>query len=277
MKVIAIKILGIVLLSTFLFSCQSSEDSPVYSTDLNSASFQDEEMAEAIFNKLENTAEEALLAEDNLRITGNGAALDLALDEKNKVVTIDYGDGWTDRNGDIRKGKIIIQYEGNRKERYRSKTIRPENFSINDFQIEGIRSKSWDGINKKFTIKLTAGQISSPDGWSISRTAQWEVLEFQNEEEGFERHRSGQAEGINRLGHRYLISIEEPLVYKSLCTAISWRFPVAGIKQKTIFTSETASETRTIDYGDGSCDREATITQPDGSQTTFSQKKKIYQ
>ena len=200
--------------------------------------------------------------------TGGRVARDIFLDcaeithdEENKIVTIDYGtDGCEGEGGRIRRGIIRIEYNERRlvPEAYRIVTF--DNFSVDDVQVEGTRmventSASLDD-NVQFTSSLTGGKLTFADETTATRDANhtrtWKrALNPLNDETTV----TGGASGTRRDGLNYTVEILEELVYKRDCRASRVFIPVSGIKQIT-----TDNNVFVIDYGNGECDHEVTVT-----------------
>ncbi|GAB1444784.1 hypothetical protein MASR2M41_04090 [Flammeovirgaceae bacterium] len=176
------------------------------------------------------------------------------------VITIDFGSGCEDKKGDVRRGKIIITFDGRRFLPGSSYVTTFENYSINDIKIEGARTVT--NVNgsveehPSFTIVIEGGKATWPDGTFATRESNRnrEWIRASNPVND-EWHVTGNAAGTNRKGVSYTMEITEALVYKREC-AISNRIfmAVAGVKVLT-----TENRQKTIDYGDGNCDRTVTI------------------
>lgn len=177
------------------------------------------------------------------------------------VITIDFGDGCTDKRGNVRKGKIIITYDGRRFLPGSSIVTTFEDYTINDILIEGVRTvTNVSGSVEEhplFNIVVEGGKATWPDGTFATRESnrnrEWIRA---NNPLNDEWHVTGNAAGTNRKGVSYTMEIADALVYKREC-AISNRIfmAVAGVKVLT-----TENRQITIDYGDGACDRLVTIT-----------------
>ena len=97
------------------------------------------------------------------------------------TITIDFGTGCTDARGNIRKGIIRIKYSGRRF--FPTSTVETtfDGYSINDIKIEGTRTvTNITGSTEsapKFTIVLTGGKTTWPDGTTatrnVNRTREW--------------------------------------------------------------------------------------------------------
>ncbi|MGC9343552.1 MAG: hypothetical protein ACP5E3_12680 [Bacteroidales bacterium] len=184
-----------------------------------------------------------------------------------RTVTIDYGEGCIGPNGRTRSGKIIIVVN----ERYISeeyfRTVTFDNFYIDDYKIEGFKSVSNEGENENgniyFSVNLEGGKVISPEGKEISR----EYSRIREWVAGSDTPRlrwddeymiTGESEGINRKGIAYKRTILEPLYVSKDCR---W------IKSGNVQIEAEERETAILDYGDGSCDRLATVTVGEKSWT----------
>ncbi len=182
-------------------------------------------------------------------------------DFENKTITIDFGDGCVGRGNRMRKGKIIITYTDRKFIPGSTATITFEGFSINDIEVEGIRTRTnvsstiYD--NPSFTITLENGKMTWPDGTfaerNVTHTRTWE-------RSGSPLNDSfvveGSSEGINRNGVSYTVRIMAPVRYKRACWSSGVFIPVEGIK----LVEREGMEDVLVDYGDGTCDNLVTIT-----------------
>lgn len=97
------------------------------------------------------------------------------------VITIDFGTGCEDERGNIRKGKIIITYNGRRFFPGSSIVTTFDGYEINGIMIEGVRTlTNVTGSleeNPTFTITIVGGKITWPDGTiatrEVNRTREW--------------------------------------------------------------------------------------------------------
>ncbi len=188
-------------------------------------------------------------------------------DTINKVITVDYGEGCEGPYGRIRKGKVIIEYNDRRIVfgAFRKATL--ENFYVDEVKVEGVRmlTNISDGTENtlKYSITLEGGKLTFADSTTMTREVDRErTLTFG--ENFLEDYASveGTANGTRRDGLDYSVVILEPIVYKRDCRARSVFIPVSGVKEVT-YDGKVAR----VDYGEGTCDNEVTIT-IDGTTTT---------
>ncbi|MAT53343.1 MAG: hypothetical protein CMN32_02600 [Saprospirales bacterium] len=180
-----------------------------------------------------------------------------------RTITIDFGDGCEGPNGRIRKGQIVVTVSDTMSNEGATRTTTFVDFFIDDAQIEGTKTLTNLGpdADGNVTFQRTVdGQITFPNG----DVATWQADHFITQIEGADTPTcfdnvfaiTGGSSGVNRHGKAYSTEILEPVIRKKTCP---WR--VAGVLSLTV-----EDKTVTIDYGDGSCDRKAILTAPDGTQ-----------
>jgi hypothetical protein len=185
-----------------------------------------------------------------------------------RTIVVDYGDGCDVSRNEfrerIRKGKIIIQVSGPMWEEGSSREVTFEDFSINDFKVEGRRTVTNEGVWEDgeyqgklyFSVMLEGGQVTTPEGQVITK----EVSRTRTFVEGRDTkwdtrddkwHINGVAFGVNRNGVAYTREITSPLWKEIGC-----RFITHG----TVLIQAEGRPDAILDFGDGTCDPEATIT-----------------
>lgn len=240
----------------------------------------DEAYADAEFNWMEDEAEFNLAA---LNLGGREAEANPAhegvpcrtvtVDRPTRTVTVDFGRGCLCRDGKVRKGKLIITYSDPVAVLSRTVVIRPDNFFVNDNRVEGVRTRTHVRSPRTgtevFQITLVGGKITFTDGSTVTREATWTRTETGR---GLQKQISieGGARGQNRRGEAYVVRITTPLLRTWACASERFPFPVSGVKEVTVGNRPT----RTIDFGDGSCDNLATLTINGVSRTITLQHKR---
>ncbi len=217
----------------------------------------------------ENSADRSI-SKDKLDIRfacpSTTVTLEFAADNSTTVphgtITIDFGtDGCTDARGNLRKGKIVVEFKGRRFLPGSTVTTTLVGYSINGIALEGTRTvTNITGSTEdapKFNITLTGGKATWPDGSTatreVNRTREWIRATNPTQDQW---KVTGTAAGTNRNGAVYEMEITDPLIYKREC-ALSARVFIAvqGTKSLTVNGKKI-----TIDYGTGDCDRTVTIT-----------------
>lgn len=180
-----------------------------------------------------------------------------------RTITIDYGpDGCEGPRGRLRQGMIIVTQTDHMANPGATRTITFDHFFVDGVQVQGVKtlanqSAGADG-NITFTRTVEGGSLTYPNG----AVATWQASHRLTQTAGggtpamiddvFEI--TGGSSGTNRNGVAFTVEITEPLVKSRACPWIE-----SGIKTITI-----NDRTRELDYGDGSCDRIAMVTYPNG-------------
>ncbi len=180
-------------------------------------------------------------------------------------IVIDFGTGCEDNKGNVRKGKIIVTFNGRRFFPNSTIVTTTDGYSINGITLEGTRTvTNISGSTEeapKFNVTLEDGKATWPDASvatrEVNRVHTWiRATNPMNDE----WHVTGSASGTNRNGNVYEMEITSELVYKRECAIGAKVFmAVAGTKELTVNGRKL-----TIDYGTGDCDRTVTVT-ADGS------------
>ncbi|MBC8046144.1 MAG: hypothetical protein H7Y00_05065 [Fimbriimonadaceae bacterium] len=175
------------------------------------------------------------------------------------TMTIDFGDGCISYFGIERKGKIISTFTGPYKDAGTIITITTEDYYVNGVQVEGIKTITNLGLNDAdnmhFSIVVTDAKITLLSGaditWNSERDREWVEGISTPEITDDVYSITGSATGINRDDIPFTMLIIEALRKEMDCNWI-----VSGVCEIT----PDGEETRTINYGDGECDNEATLT-----------------
>jgi hypothetical protein len=183
-----------------------------------------------------------------------------------KTVTIDFGTGCEIR-GHLRKGKIITVYSGHLHVPGKKAVTTFENFSIDNFKIEGkhtLQNTTAPGSNQRsFTSTAENAKITNLDNgnwitWNSTRTrlqVEGNGTPFFPRDDIF--NITGSRRWENSEGKSWSSEIIEPLVKKFTCKWIV----------KGVIKISAKESTGILDFGDGSCDNKATLTVGGDSRT----------
>lgn len=180
------------------------------------------------------------------------------------VLTLDFGNspctGWDGRN---RSGKIIVQYTGHYKDAGSQHTITYDNYIVNGNQLTGSKSVTNMGMNNagnyyydiSVTDTLWSGTVANNNGfrsWTSSRERTW-VDGYSTATRADDTYDITGSATIRRInGHTFTVNITSALRVAAICP---W------IEQGTVqITPQNGNNVRTIDYGNGNCDSQATLT-----------------
>lgn len=247
-----------------LVSCKKEDVSTVTSEDI--------QLADAAFNHIESivNTEVNKLEKEHL---GVGESYSYLVDNDSVVsikfsfssnneyidsIWINYGtDGyeWRDR---IIKGKVLITQNGKKSTIETITKVELNDFFIDDYKVEGIKTIEKNAIefslgnyNTTDHVLVSGGQLISPDR---TQTIQWNSdrihKKYSVNGDSFVLI-EGSINGVNTEGTAFTITTGKPLKFNSSCTRI-----VEG--ELRVTPSEMS--TRTLNYGNGTCDLKATVT-----------------
>lgn len=179
--------------------------------------------------------------------------------ESPKTMTIDYGDtNYLCRDGNYRRGKVLVSWTGRYRENGTVITTTFDRFYQNDNKVEGTKTVTNTGRNTDgnlvFTINVQGTIINTANEritWNSTRTRTWIGGENTPAWNDDKYTISGNTNGINRNGFSFTANTTTPLTIDLSC---QWRI-VSGVIELT----PQGKPTRTIDYGNGACDRLATV------------------
>ncbi len=181
-----------------------------------------------------------------------------------KVVTLDFGEECIDGRGDVRSGKIIITKVGVLKEEGSTRSITFDNYYVNGNKIEGTKTLTNEGRTDGFivfSIEVSKSKILRNDGTVITRdglkTRAWIEGEETRESRDDVFLINGMIDKVLRDGLEITKSID------MLVRARNCRFPLSGIVTLTLADGTYLC---TIDYGEGECDKWATVTIGEGDE-----------
>ncbi len=189
----------------------------------------------------------------------NGCAT-VTNDSINHVLTFDFHHGCLGADGNLRAGKVIVNYSGNGYfDPGANWVVTFDSFYVNHRHVEGTRAVINNGFNTAgnmtWSINATNMRITRPDGsW---RT--WDSQRTREMTSGFGDSTwvndvyviNGTATGSNSNGHAVNCVLTN-LQHENSCHWIT-----AG----TLEITPANGLIRTIDFGSGNCDNLATVTQ----------------
>ena len=272
-RAISLFIFVCMLAATLLVSCESDDD---LNTDTQDSETAQLEATENVYDDDADDIAVSMMAKDDPAPGGKTAGEDDRLscatitrtgDLNAGTITIDFGTGCTDKRGHVRKGQMIIEFQG--------RWFRPGSFwklrfhehFINNVAIEGTRtvtnvSESEDGL-QAFTVVVENGKMTFPDGTTATRKVN-KRRELERDDNNILKRLIiyGTAEGNHRNGRGFYIEILERLIYDRSCEDVI--IPVSGKK-----LIKNGLREITIDYGNGECDNTVTITNKNGHSWTY--------
>ncbi|MDQ3101244.1 MAG: hypothetical protein M3R08_07645, partial [Bacteroidota bacterium] len=157
------------------------------------------------------------------------------------------------------RGQLLVTFTGAYGEAGTVITITPQGFHVNDHLIQGLKTVTNAGANEQghtyFTIAVN-GTVTAPDGsWTSTHSGQrvrtWIEGEGTPVIQDDVYSITGTGNGTNRNGVTYTAAITTPLRVEADCPWI-----VSGVYQIT----PAGRQARVIDFGNGTCDQQATVT-----------------
>ncbi|MBS9522791.1 hypothetical protein KIH41_08260 [Litoribacter ruber] len=179
-------------------------------------------------------------------------------------IWIDFGDGCDDGQGNVRKGKIEIEYKGG-EFKLEDDDMGFEIYSniiFHDYEVNGLKV---EGRNEQTMIfeegqvdilsELIGGKVTWPDGKFVTRDADQVVSLVISNNQDFNTTVLGQASGLTKEGEPYTLLITEGLQLNRKCAQQGILYPTSGLTTLTVGDREYL-----INYGNGQCNHEITIT-----------------
>lgn len=271
-KNLSLLMLIVVSTSLIIFSCKKDEKEEEQ-IDNQTTSSQDNALSQNMFDDVKKVVEEAAKDEGNTNKSGFffGTCATVSISPNwidsaqywPKTMTIDFGtSNCTGTDGVNRRGVISVTLTDRYVNTGSVLTVQPQSYYINDHLIEGAKTITNNGRNASnnlsFTVQVTNAKITFPTGgyttWNSSRTNEWVAGESTPGLFGLCDDVyliTGSANGVNRNGLSYTVSITSPL-RKELCC----RWLVSGV----IDIAPSGLLTRTVNFGAGNCDATATVT-----------------
>lgn len=259
----------------FFMACEVGDEIPVNFEEDETSVYEAEESVEELFDVLESITNSAIKLSDG---NSGGRVLETTDPElecatvgftgnlQEGRVEINFGDGCQGPDGKIRKGKIVVEYEGNWLASGSKIYTILTDFYVDDIKIQGTRiMKNVSEVSGTlvYTVGIMEGKVKWPDGTYMTRASErTHTLTFGDALSDFELQVEGEASGITRLGLEYVSKTVEPLVFKSSCRGNTIYLPVSGIKTITIPEKPEIS----VNYGEGECDNKFRVTIGEGSK-----------
>lgn len=174
-----------------------------------------------------------------------------------RTIIIDFGTGCTGSDGRVRKGIIKVSITGKFWIAGTVITHTLENYYVNDHHVEGTRSVTHSSTDV-WDVVVSGAKITDPDGktitWQSTRTRTrtgGKATPFNIFDDTYSI--TGTASGTNRDGRNFTVNITTALHLQ----ACNW---IAEITKGVVEIQPEDLKLRTIDFGDGTCDNEGTVT-----------------
>ncbi len=232
--------------------------------DTDTVTASDLAMHEFLFHDASDLADDAATKKTGENLSNyktRGYCAVLTHDEANGTIVIDFGTtNCMCNDGRTRQGKILVSYTGNYEDAGSIHTITFDQYFVNDYRVMGtniIENKGVNGSMQPYFTSKVEGKVLKPTVldtlyYQANRTITWtqgsgtpvwgdDIYEI-----------TGTGSGRNEFKTFYAMTITEPLVKEVL----GCRY----INKGKIEMQPQGKALRTIDFGNGSCDKDATVT-----------------
>lgn len=255
-------------------SCQEQEQLSIQ----DSRDVADEAVTGAYFQDMDDMAKVAIQAPSDEVYAGGRTATQIVIDDERfgcegiivtvepaegstrehpvGTMVIDFGSDGCEVRGNVRRGKVILNYQGRRFMPGATVVMTVEDYSINGVALEGVRTITNETesseVDPKFNTTLVGGKATFEDGTVATRESDITSTWLRGENPADDKlvvDASSTASGINRRGRQYAVSLVEPLEFRRFC-----RIAVSGVKRYVVNNSREIL----VDYGEG--DRSVTVT-----------------
>jgi len=264
------------LIGLLFVSCQSSDDNIEVAESLTTEEALNVVLADDISAEVDDVIEDdaqdygvsGKSADSNTSTAAHCAVRTVEDTASGKIVTLDFGTGCEGRKGKVLAGKISIEYV--KTATGFTKTVSFDGFSVEGNTVEGGKSIVKLTANSNgnpeatftvdITITLTTGEIITKKGTKVKE----KIAGADTKDRGDDVYSiSGNWESVNKDGEVRNATITTNLRREYVC-----KYVVSGVIEIT-----KDAETFTLDFGDGTCDNLATLTDSSGVVTQITLKK----
>jgi hypothetical protein len=245
-------------------ACKKDDSTTTTTTSQEDLVYGDEDARiEHVMNDAQTMADQADIAGTlNLKggdVLGSGCAI-VTKDTNTKLIIINFGkENCLCKDGRNRRGRIVVSYTGKYKDTGSVHSLSFDGYYVDDYKVEGIKTITNKGVNAQGLLYYSVGEdgtITSPDGKKIirrtaNRTRTWLKGESTVVVTDDEYSVTGNSTLKSSNGFEYTTTIEQALWIRTAC---NW------ITKGTVEINPAGYAARVLDYGNGGCDNEATLT-----------------
>ncbi|NQT78128.1 MAG: hypothetical protein HQ565_10460 [Bacteroidetes bacterium] len=259
----------LVAVSVLYTGCKKDEDpEPQNNEEKNINATKDDALADKIFSELTDITDEAMRSQNKsykdfvLDTIFMGPCVIVTIDTLAFpfTISIDFGsENCLCNDGKWRRGKILVEHDGPYWAVGTVITTTTDNYFVNNHQVLGTKIVTNQGLNTSGNPTWTVdvdGQIIKPDGgiisWIADRMREW-------------------AEGHNTpfiwwddvymiSGTHNVVAANGSTLSATVTQALEFALNCYWIKSGVVEFQHSALPLIVLDYGDGSCDDDATVT-----------------
>jgi hypothetical protein len=173
-----------------------------------------------------------------------------------KTITLDYGSGCTDADGNFRAGKVVVHITGPYWEKNTVRTAKLVDYLFNDLKVNGERRETNKGTNDKgyflFEVNHSIKFTKAANGELVC-DRDWQRDRIYDRGKDLKTNADDQVwvTGSAKVEKNGITVVKE--ITKPLYRMISCKHFMSGVI--TTFTNK--EKTAELDYGDGNCDDKA--------------------
>ncbi len=269
-KIITSALSIIAISGIFCFSSCKKKDMSEKDSDTSSAS--DQSLASSAVNDLTSISDEAgrnysvssfKIVEANGLLAASCAMVTVDTLAAAKTITVNFGTtNCLCNDGRNRRGSIILSFTGKYRDSLTVITVNPVNYFVNDNQVSGTKTITNKGHNAanhlvyEISANMTIVKASGAGtvSWSSTRQREWITGEGTLTWSDDIYSITGSASGTSASGNSFSSIITSPLI-RNMSLSCRKHF-TQGVLEHT----PNGKATRIIDYGNGACDDQATVT-----------------
>ena len=180
-----------------------------------------------------------------------------------KTITVNFGaTNCVCNDGRARRGSLIISFTGRYRDSLTVITVTPQNYYVNDNQVTGTKTITNKGHNAAHhlvydinaNIQIIKANSGGTISWQSNRQREWltgeNTLQWNDDTYSI----TGTASGSTSNGNSFTSTITSPLI-RNMSFGCRRHFT-----QGTLEHTPGGKATRYIDFGNGTCDDQATVT-----------------
>ncbi|MFQ3213632.1 MAG: hypothetical protein ACJAT1_000764 [Marivirga sp.] len=206
----------------------------------------------------------ATYTDSSHRMIGRDSCAVISWDEASKTLRIDFGEGCVGPYGRTRSGIIYVAYTEGFEEIGSSKVISFENYFVNNKQVLGtiaidrfVMNEAGNYENSFSLINYTV-IFPNEETFTLNGERTREFLQGVGDGMPLITSISGSMQGVDSRGRSFESEIKTPIIADAACAESGGFMRVSGEKEIN-YIGEQRNRTRTVLYGDGSCDNSIEI------------------
>ncbi|MES2762246.1 MAG: hypothetical protein V4677_08565 [Bacteroidota bacterium] len=260
--------LAVIVSSTIFSSCKKKDKEE---KDSDTAAAVDQSFASSTVNDLTNISDEAAVSNtvssfktaDATAVLSACATITFDTLAAAKTITVNFGStNCVGNDGRSRRGMVIINFTGRYRDSNTVITVTPQNYFVNDHQVTGSKTITNKGHNVAhhlvYEINANITIIKANNGgtvtWQSTRQREWLTGEGTWVWNDDTYSITGSANGTTSNGNSFTSIITSPLI-RNMAFGCRRHFT-----QGTLDHTPGGKATRHLNYGNGACDDQATVT-----------------